>query len=281
MNDKQNIYNYMGISNKWIGRIYSSLKHFEFVSKRPAEQVFVFLKNNSQIRSFSTTIEFLRENRNYVTKYLTQRNFTVLYISHDDTDMNVNRFEEFRYTLGQLENLLNFEKLKLFFFTNTRKQYTLPSNVLYSLKILHLTNADNQKVPVALDSLERLYIRNITQFTNLTVTLDHLNNLQFIYFTKESIENILPFIRLLTNIKEIEIYEIAGNGDYYNNDAGILNLPILNEERGICQGGGTIKFYVNEMNYVATRMKYKRKTFQLIEFSRLDTHDDMDHFGWH
>lgn len=114
----------------------------------------------------------------------------------------------------------------------------------------------------------------MTQFTDLTASLERLSNLQYIYFTKESIEHIISFIRWLPNLREIEIYNIIGNEEYYN-------FLIYRVGSTDTQRRGKLKFYVHGKAYVATKKMYKRKTFKLLEFSRFDSHEDTNDFGWH
>lgn len=285
--DSRHDSNFIGTSNKWTTETYPRLEHFEFFTKRVDERmykhIYTFLENNPQILSFSTTIEYIDANRYTFQRQLTGRHFTVLSISHENTNLHVPTFMDAIHLLYYCKLFWNlFQNLRIYFSTNAERQYDYTSSrLLPYVKLMHYANADNQKVPVALDNVERLYIRNVTQFTDLTATMERLNNLQFIYFTKETIENIIPFIRWLSNLKEIKINEILEREDYYYNRTGILDLPMLNEERRKFPGKGKIHFYLHENNFVATRKKYKRKTFSLVEYSRIDSHEDPDYFGWH
>lgn len=264
--------NLIGTSNDWLGRKYPTLEHFEVNSQCEMDEVIQFLKKNPIIRRLSATMEFLMANRDTIaTSGIELDDLAIL---HSDGS-NKQKFNAFMVQLGELQVRRFFKKLHLYFVRNVT-ELIYPSNLLPSITTLHKISESTFDA-IALVSLEKLYLFDAFQIANLSTVLAKLTKLNYVYFVRESIKNILPFVISLPKLRKIQIHFIVG-GPYFNFKRNILDLSALNDKRKKCGNAKKLTIYVNEEVYLATKKTLKGQPFSWIEIKRHNSYDGSHDF---
>lgn len=263
----------MGTSNDWLQNHYRTIKHFELNSRRKCDEIIEFLKKNPNIRKFSTTMDFLIENReNLLTSKI---ELNVLAILHANTFTQKKMFDQFVKQLLEHKRKRFFQRLHLYpSFTIDENIY--PPELLRFVTKLHRNIEYRQFNLSSLINLEELAIFEISHIDDIDVSLRRLTKLNFIHLVKGTISNILPFIWQLPAIRKICIDSIK-NGDHFNSKSNVVDLSALNRGREQLRNATKLTIYVKEMVYLATTLAFKQKQFDFIEIKRHnsieETHD--------
>lgn len=267
---------FIGNSNSWLNRKYTKLEHFEVNSRCRNEKVILFLKQNRNIVQFSTTIEFLMENFKSLSTSKIQLN--TLAILHLKLTTNERKFINFVDQMLSLQKRGIFKHLHLYFRGNVNVPETIvPKNVLLSIKLMHITN-EKQKLKLSyLINLEKLYLLNKWQIADLDAALNTLTRLNYIYFERETIDNILPFIKNLPNLRKIAI-DLILNGHHFDDRDNIINVSKINDERRQLTNATKLTFCVREQTYLATKKSLNGAEFEYFEVKRIESDNDVHDF---
>lgn len=254
----------IGDGDEWMQHKYPTLEHISLQAcsysnvEIESFEFKEFCELNSSIKMFSTNFEFLWMNRNWI-----------------------------------LESNIRLDV----FAVNGACNSSLPIDSIFGLltqlfqqefyQRLHITASwiDDQQIIdqiLSLKSLEKLCLRNITvkisfpSFPNLKMlsfyayehfaelNINHLVNLEQIYFVFASINDIVPFIVSCAKLSKITVDHLE-NGIYFKND--IINLSALNNEREKLAGAQKLLFYVPETILLKHKWTTKIK-YNLIELKR-------------
>lgn len=266
----------VGYSNIWLVRKYPNLEHFELESRRSIGEVILFLFKNQNIRTFSTTIEFLIENMYNLLPANIKLN--VLSILHANSSVSMTEFNEFVQNLTYLHTLKRYKYLHLYYSKN-QMHYHYPQNLLQFVTILYAAKELHVLQLSAMLNLQELYLLHSSQIGDFDATLMNLQKLDYIYFLHDAIENILPFIVNLPNLKKIRI-DLLRNGQYFDNRDNIVNLNVLNVVRGMCTHAHKLTIYVTEEIYLATKFAFKQIETNLIDIRRHESFDGIQDFSF-
>lgn len=266
---------YFGTSNDWLAKPYSSLEHFEFISRRKIDQVIEFLKQNTKIHNFSTTIEFLIANMDAIL--VSKLKLNILAILYAYTNVAEEKFNQLMAQLALLHQREIFKQLNLYFYV-TPIQYTIyPPNVMSLVKTLHIVNGMQNFTLSPLVNLERLYLSGTFQINDLDVALKTATKLNYIYFHDEKIDNILPFIKNSPTLSKIQI-NLLQNGIHFNDANNVLNLSALNDERQKLHKATKITIFAHEQIYLETKKQVKQTNFDFVEIKRTESYDGVHDF---
>lgn len=264
---------FIGNSNKWLTNRYPTLEHFEVNSRRKMNEVIEFLIRNSNIRRFSTRIEFLIENEDAIAA--SGIHLDVLAILHENTEINETMFSTFTTQLLKLQKRGFFKQLHLYF-CRAAREYIYPPNLMPAVKIMH--GIFKTPFPVSgYVSLQELYLYYLTQIIDLEATLNQLTKLNYVYFVQEQIDHILPFIKRLPNLRKIKVDSVL-YGLHFNHNNNVLNISAVNDEREKCPNAKQLTIYVNEQIFLATKMAFNQTAFNLIEIKRIESFDGVHDF---
>lgn len=264
----------VGTSNDWLSKTYSSLEHFEFKSRRESNDVIKFLQRNSNIHTFSTTIEFLIENMNLIKKSNIKLN--ALAIMHSFTKIDDATFDKFMNQLLKLQKEEFFKQLHLYHYITSRA-YDYPSDLMPFITVFHIKNVMEKFSISPMSNLENLYILNTRQIRDPKVAMKGLSKLNFIYIAEETFDNIVFLIKSLPNLGKIKVYSIR-TGSHFNDATNILNLSTLNNERKKLIKSKKLIIYVPEKCYLATKIAYRQTQLNAIEIKRIESDDTVHDF---
>lgn len=261
--------NLIGTSDKWLNRKYSTLQHFGINSRQRCDQVVKFLKKNSNIRTFSTTIEFLIANMEQMTKLKIQLNALAILHAYPNTEGT--KFNAFVNQLSALQKDGMFEHLHLYFHKTTKKRENIyPIRLMPFVTTLHITNAVQNFTLTPMKNLNQLYLYGAFQIRDLDNALKHLKKLDYIYFRRETIENILRFVGNLPQLSNIQIDSII-------NDK-VVNITAVNNERKYLHNPKNLTIYVEENVYLATKSAFKHNEFSVVDVKRIESYDGFHDF---
>lgn len=232
---------FIGTTNNWLKKQYASLEHFEVNSQRKIDEVIHFVRRNSNIRTFSTTLDFLVANLDSIST--SNIKLDVLAILHSGMKIDEIQFNIFVKRLIELQHDGLFQHLHLYFYRTTWT-YTYPSALLPLIRILHITHVMQKFTLSSMINLQQLYLMNTVQIDDRIASLQKLEKLDYINFSYEEIDNILPFLKL-PNLSKIKI-------DSIKNEKNIFNISQLNEARGMSANGSNLTIYVKENIYLST-----------------------------
>lgn len=270
-NDSNGMSRYIliGTSNDWLTKHYPTLEHFEINSQHNFDEVIEFLRINSNIRTFSTTIKFLIANMRSIQA--SNIKLDVLTILHTEAFISNSVLNQFMSQLTALRNKGFFQQLHLYFYL-TRKEYDYPVHLLALVTTLHRRFDHQPFILSPLVNLERLYLSRTNKIHEFDATLTKLTKLKFIHFRNIAIDTVLPFIRSMPHLREIIIDSIE---NLTNNS---LNSSALNNERKVLKRAGKITIYVEEKIYLGTKEACHDTSIGLIEIKRHESHDESHDF---
>lgn len=266
----------------WMWEKYPALEHFELTE----------LAENWEPEEFEI-IEFLQKNPNIKHFEIDAQSFCTLGDSfeksnihlhclgihfNEATEIPIARFFNLLQTLGGLalyksvfiritgapkditpqelvDGLASFASFE-FFHLGPRIQTSLDLSSLAHLKVLCIEN--HLTMPA----------RILLRLTNMNILAENLVNLEQLYFTYATSNDILPFIQRSTKLHTLGIQSFWKSP--HVNDG--LDLKTLNEERQMLKNSlsnpVTVTIYVPENVYLATRWKLKSRAFDLVEVKR-------------
>lgn len=266
---------FIGISNDWLAKKYSTLEHVEVHSHRMVNEVIHFLQINPNIRKFSTTIEFLIANRDsLLTSNITLNTLAIL---HAKTIIDTLMFSSFVNQLTKLQQCELFQHLNLYFHITIRA-YIYPSHLLSVVTIYDITNEKHKFALSSLVNLKQLYLLDAFEISDLNDALFNLKKLNYIRFYYESIDHILIFIKTLPKLRTIQI-NFFKSESFTSDFDYVLNITAINSVRKQLTNAGNLTIYVKERVYLATKSALKQTKCGLIEIKRYASDDGFQDFA--
>lgn len=160
-----------------------------------------FLRQNQNIRNFSTTIEFIIEN--FQSILTSGVRLDVLAILNSKTDLDQKKFDNFVKRLDEIKNRNFFTQFHLYF-SRTAGKYVYPDWIMSSVTAWYRIY-DTMFSLMQLYNLKQLYFYQTSQITDLKDALSYLSQLNYVQVVQDKIDNILPFIQNLPNLKLLKI----------------------------------------------------------------------------
>lgn len=266
---------FIGISNDWLAKKYSTLEHVEVYSHRKVNEVIHFLQINPNIRKFSTTIEFLMANRDsLLTSNITLQTLAIL---HAKTSIDTSMFNSFVNQLFELQQCGFFQHLNLYFHITIRA-YIYPSHLLSVVTIYDITNEKHKYPLSSLINLKQLYLLDAFEISDLNDALPNLKKLNYLRFYYESIDHILIFIRTLPKLRTIQI-NFFKSESFTSDFDYVLNITAINNVRKQLANAGNLTIYIKERVYLATKSALKQTKCGLIEIKRYESDDGFQDFA--
>lgn len=257
----------IGDGNQWMQRKYPTLEHIilqavshiNFVTEPLEFRKFFELNLNIQI--FSTNFEFLWMNRHWMLGSK---------IKLDIFDVS-----------GACNGSFNIDSIIDLLRQLYRQQF---------YNRLHITASwidDHDEIDqiTSLEGLEKLCLRTVYVRINLPplpklkqlsfyayehfleLNIDHLMNIEQVYFVFASMNDIARFIAGCAKLTQITVDHLE-NGVHFKN--GIIDLSALNDERQKLANAQMISFYVHETVFLSNKWTQKIK-YKLIELKRDQT----------
>lgn len=266
-------------NNAWLLRRYPLLEHVHLIPRQAfkIDELKTFFKNHPNIRSFSTSSNFLWENRHE----LFDSN-----VKFDTLEIEIwNKYFYFRasdctpdtISLKSICSLLNelhkngFYKRLHFYLKHIDQECCdelLSLRGLVKLKIKHLNGIYSLPRLTGLKSLDLLRDVNTRSIDELAIGLANLEDL---YIKNISCDDILPFIQ--HSLKLRRIYADINNGS--------LNLLKLNNERAKLRGAHKVTIFVNDNIFLTTKWSTQNGDINLnfIEMKRMGSHYNKPHIS--
>lgn len=268
----------------WLDRKCPTLECLEFLpSNRHDAEIFAkimtFLKQNQNIRKFSTD----------VNRFLVNRNLK-LNISGIKLDVLVIRIAETRTWIDtgifchQLKFLHRhgfFKQLHVYDFSFGRSQQMIDrlATVNGIVKLSIVKDFSFARFS-AFTNLEELVVSTTDCIADTENMANNLINLRRILVLRFNFAHLMPFIRRTATLDKIRVAYSHVNDVYFNRGTDTIDLVKLNEERARLPGARKITIYVGEGVYLATKRALKKTDFELIRLKRR-TSFDWDHdFEW-
>lgn len=257
-----------GREHLWLLQRYPLLEHFlinDFDSGGPDDGWEVpllrtFFQQNPNIRTFSTTFNFLRRNANCWL----------------NAGIKLDRLEisgfasNIIYTCDLLNTLYDqgfFMKIHVYvMFVTVDSLNDLAK--LKGIEKLYLKNTNESTVLPALDELKELGM-NYAKYPNQFIEIaQNLPSIERIFIGETTINNILPIIQYAKNVNKIKICRIEHDR---NLKEFTLDLAMLNEYREKLENASKITIYVPEKWYLDTKWTIGKTDHSLIELKRSET----------
>ncbi|XP_055304289.1 uncharacterized protein LOC129569475 [Sitodiplosis mosellana] len=239
-------------SNGWMRNKYPTLEHLEVYECDPSQDndLKIFLEQNPNVRSLSTTAELLLRNRViFMASNFGLDDLTILRV--DDIDL---------ISIALIElHQRGFYK-RLHFKTDTAKHL----DQLLGLATLRVYRYERIKMP-HLPTVKTLVFKAIWngQCSWMNDVSMALNNLERIFTPKTSTEYILPFIQNSTKLREITMAGLRGE----------IDVVAMNNERKRLKMARKVTIYLEEKDYLKLKWKHACTDFGLIELKRNKSYD--------
>lgn len=256
---------------KWIRKSYPKLQHLElFQIGFKIDELAIFFERNC-IRSLSIDARCLWHNE----QLLMNSN-----VSLDDLIIDVNGSEFLIEPLCRLFNKLFvrgfYKRLHLYAPYKDYESIEQMTNI-HGFRKLFITHCVNYGIVLPhLNSLTELGFRSCPIFLDIDNFSAIFENLERIYFEQATINDILPFIYQLVNLKKINVDLFKDE----NKDQThfIIDLETMNNERAKLQNSFKVTIYVEEKIYLKIKQMTGITSFSHIDIKRNDSYIWNNHF---
>lgn len=258
----------IGTGNKWLTQRYPSLQHLELTDlyEFKNDDLKVLFQKNPQIHSFSTDAKSLLINQHSFLSSDAKLEKLAVDFHHPkniNTDADPLFIVNFLYNLLIDLNQKEFYRSLHMFITFVDRQNCMQK--LFSVKSLEMLGGFVISIENPLMKLKELDINKGSEINNLNTFPNKMPELERIYFSEATVNDILPFICHSYKLKIMKIDQLL-DGIYLEN--GVLDLVVLNKEREKLNKARKVVIYVNETVFLATKWIQKEMNFKLIEMRR-------------
>lgn len=259
----------------WLQKYYPNLKQLAILPILNCcyqiKELTIFFKQNPNVRMFYTSWKFLSNN----IAFIMHAKFDALTIFIDDMD-----FDSFRVFLNELHSQGVYKRLYVMFFEYFDMKQSVIDQMSRSIKGLRGLCVPFNVVDIDLASLINLEILqftcNVNQIVNMPSLAHTLIDLKEINFYKANMDDILPFVHHLTQLKKIAI---ARSDD----DHGLNLLTINKMRKKLLQTTTHVSratVYIPEANYLKTRRESITMSQELVEVQRYDQYNYVRFWNW-
>lgn len=220
------------------------------------QELTIFFEQNPKIQGFSTSFDFLWQNRDqFINSKLTLNILSVGdFQNHSTVDM-----QKMCDLLKELHESKVFKRLHLNFEENYQQIWNqivlLPG--LERLRICKTVDIFNVSRVIG---LKELHLPDGLTTNDIQILAENLVNLNEVTVGSITSDDLLPFMRYSKKLKKLHAHL---NG-------GILNLPKLNKEREQLVNAQKVIIYVPDNSFLATKWKthYGYANMELVEMQR-------------
>lgn len=272
------------IENHWLRQEYPTLQSLELIPKYTLkiDEFNEFFDRNPNVRTFSTSSLCLWKNRRELLKsnakldLLEVKEINETEIFDDDENDDEMTMRAFCKLLNQLHER-NFYK-RLNFYTQSCNEETSGhlTSLGHCIEKLCIKNFTRSYSLPQLINLKELAIHDGANATDMETLANSLTKLQRLHINKASVDDIRPFIRQSTKLRQIRA--IPKDETHFN--GGILQLLTLNREREKLSEARKITIFVPDNIYLRTKwtVNFGDTNLNLIEMKRCDAIEWDDHF---
>lgn len=245
----------IGKNNKWLHRQYKSIEHISLDDSDVGgpgpvgweiPELKIFFQKNPNIRSFSTSFNFLWENRHCWLD--TNIKIDVLKVQGDCFLQS--GMDRICKLLNQLFEQGFFKRIhmKATYIYNQEDMNAILS--LKGMEKIYLACVEIKTTLPSLPYLRELGICYDGNFDDFETIAKNLLRVDCVYFSHARSDTLIPFIKYAALVQKIKIDHLD-EGTFFEN--GIINLVELNEIRKTLTYACPIKIYVSEKIFLATK----------------------------
>lgn len=272
------------IENHWLRQEYPTLKYLELIPKYTIkiDEFNEFFDRNPNVRTFSTSSLCLWKNRKELLK--SNANLDLLEVKEvNETEMFDDDENDDELTITAFCKLLNqlharhFYKRLNFYIKNFNEETSgYLTSLGHCIEKLCIKNFTRSYSLPQLINLKELSIHDGANATDMETIASSLTKLQRLHINNASIDDIRPFIRQSTKLRQIKM--IPKNDTQFDGD--ILQLLKLNREREKLTEARKIIIYVPDNIYLKTKWTVNcgDTNLNLIEMKRCNSIEWDDHY---
>lgn len=262
--------------NPWLLQHYPTLEHLQLTTRYPfrIHELSGFFRRNPNMRTFSTSVRCLWENRHELLECGTK--FEQLEIQMlDNFYRDLIDVRSICDLLNQLHARGFYNRLHLYVKRADQKcsEHIVSLHGLESLSIRQFGECHKL---AQLTDLKELTILDGTKATDVDTLANGLDNLERIFIQNATYNQMIPFICRSTKLNKFKIFPKDEN--CFN--AGIICLPFLNREREKLDGARKVTVYVPDNVFLKTKWATKNGeiNFTSVEMKRADSYEWNHHY---
>lgn len=258
----------IGSDNEWLLQTYPKLELLELndLYELKMNELNIFFANNPNVRTFSTDVKSLMRNRNSLLQSSAQLDTLAIEYHHPynlDSELDPIHIAEVVYNLLlELQRHQFFKHLHLYI---TFLDHHNLLQKLYALDSLQMLAGYVTRIERPMLSIRELAINKGLNITDMHTFPAKLPNLERIYFSDVTSDQILPFVSSSPKLTQMKIDSLLDGIHLVN---GVLDLRALNNARGKLTKVRKLTIFVNERIYLATKWMLLDLNFKLIELKR-------------
>lgn len=285
----------VGFVNKWLLRQYPKLENFKLLDFLEPEgsgiqEMTTFFELNSSIRTFSTSLQFLKANGQYFKKTTTKLDQLCINI----TSEHYNLIGDVMNVLIELHRHGFYQCLYLYRGclctvdgVNLKGLLSMPG-----LEKIRFSSCEQLDLP-PLPGLKELKIGSIKMSTDWKIVSNSIMNVERVYIENGSLSDIEPFIHHFEKLKHIKIGFGASqkNDTRFPLDRGLTigqskdsfyvdYLSSLDKERSKLANASKTTIYIDEEIYLALKWSSNIRNFKSIELKRSEAFQWNNH-NWY
>lgn len=251
----------------WMLKTYPKLQHFELIDYQNAKfnDLLTFFKANPHIQSFSTDSKFISRFNELIEKLAVNLNDLTIVRGYRDDLLNDSIFHQ----LIMLYNLGFYKKLHLHGAYRSLDGRILQNHIekISQLKLETIHFRTLVYVTPNINLLSMIHLKEVKMHdpqmcTNIQNMARKLLHLERISFTNSFLDDVAPFVKYSTNLKEIHLF---GN---IRSEWNVIHLSHLNEERMKLTNACKVTIHANDEIYIATKWTNRMTVFDLVELKR-------------
>lgn len=252
----------VGSNNEWMRREYPTLQHFELsdLYELNDNELETFFKQNPSVRTFSTDMNSLLENRSFFLNTDVQFDrLAIEFVNKDNSDEIVNILDEM-FARG------TFKRLHIYstFYSRQSLDQMFLRPFAKCLELLHgmFRSIDQPLLSVKTLGITYFYSNDRLMATDIATNLP---NLERIYFNQASTDDILPFIRSSAKLKTIKIKR------FQSGTRGFIDLLALNREREKFLGAKKLTIYIDQYFILSAKWSNEPTRCKFVELRRFES----------
>lgn len=273
------VYHQQRVAFPWLLKQYEQLEYLELIPRTQTKihELNAFFERNPTVRDFSTSSDCLWSNRRELLKSSVKLNtlevkffkqhleFHGYYFdnrdSEDEDQSHESKIEPICKLLNQLYEKGFYQRVFLYIEGVDEKTSRHLASVkgvekLCVKKFTHIYNLSH------LTGIKELAIQNGANPIDMRIFANHCANIQRLYVTNGTVDDILPFVQQSLNLNKI----------YFDGDD--VKLLMLNRERAKLAGGRKVTIYVPEKLFLETKWTLGDVNLKSIEMLRANS------FAW-
>lgn len=254
--------------NNWLLRKYPKLEHFEIIQRYSIDigDIGGFFKRNPHIRSFTIDSRNFMLFKDILMKFMPKLDRLEI---RDFRNDKAPKFKDLCSVLNEFYERDRFKKLHIFIDQMDQSGSEQLTSLL-SLESLYIRFFEKGYNLPLLSNLKELAIFQEVNFNDMEHLANGLVNLEQLFLSDATVNDILPFIKQSIKLKKIKLLlkdeECDGN---------TLKLEMLNDERQKVFGAQKVMIFVSNTVFLATKLTTTNGDLNLnyVEVRRSDSYN--------